>query len=97
LEREEDRVLAMESVYKGVRSWGLISLEVDVSSPNPDPTEGHKHNSATVPYLGYFYPKYSRDPRFNWDEQILVTQDKALLRDPHGINEKYEQSMQETG
>jgi hypothetical protein len=38
-----------------------------VSSANPDATEGHKHNSATVPCLDYYYPKYSRDPRFNWD------------------------------
>jgi hypothetical protein len=43
-----------------------------MSSPNPDATEGRKHNSATVPYLEYYYPKYSHDPRFNWDEQILV-------------------------
>jgi hypothetical protein len=32
-----------------------------MSSPNPDATEGHTHNSATVPYLEYYYPKYSRD------------------------------------
>jgi hypothetical protein len=51
-----------------------------MSSPNPDATEGCKHNSATVPYLEYYYPKYSHDPRFNWDKQILVEQDKALPR-----------------
>jgi hypothetical protein len=68
-----------------------------VSSPNPDATEGRKHNSATVPYLEYYYPKYSRDPRFNWDEQILVEQDKALPRDPGGSNGGCEESVQETG
>jgi hypothetical protein len=68
-----------------------------MSSPNPDATEGRKHNSATVPYLEYYYPKYSRDPRFNWDEQILVEQDKALPRDPGGSNGGCEESVQETG
>jgi hypothetical protein len=42
-----------------------------VSSPNPNAREGRKQNSATVPYLEYYYPKYSRDPRCNWDEQYL--------------------------
>jgi hypothetical protein len=87
----------MESVSEGGRSWVLISLEGGVSSPNPDATEGRKHNSATVPYLEYYYPKYSRDPRFNWDEQILVEQDKALPRDPGGSNGGCEESVQETG
>jgi hypothetical protein len=68
-----------------------------MSSLNPDAKEGRKHNSATVPYLEYFYPKYSRDPRFNWDEQILVEQDKALPRDPCGSNGGCEESVQETG
>jgi hypothetical protein len=57
-----------------------------VSSPNLDVPEGCKHNSATVPYLEYYYRKYSRDPRFNWDEQILVEQDNAIPRDPGRIN-----------
>jgi hypothetical protein len=68
-----------------------------VSSPNPDATQGRKHNSATVPYLEYYYPKYSRDPRFNWDEQILIEQDKALLRDPGGSNGGCEESVHQTG
>jgi hypothetical protein len=68
-----------------------------MSSPNPDTTEGHKHNSAIVPYLEYYYPKYSHDPRFNWDELILVEQDKALPRDPGGSNGGCEESVQETG
>jgi hypothetical protein len=46
-----------ECVSDGSRSWVLKSLEGGVSSPNPDATEGHKHNSATVPYLEYDYPK----------------------------------------
>jgi hypothetical protein len=57
-----------------------------MSSPNPDATEGCKHNSATGPYLEYYYSKYSHDPRCNWDEQILVEQDKVLPRDPGGSN-----------
>jgi hypothetical protein len=68
-----------------------------VSSPNPDATEGRKHNSATVPYLEYYYPKYSRDPRFNWDKQILVKHGKALIRDPDGSNRGCDESVQETG
>jgi hypothetical protein len=68
-----------------------------VSSPNPDETEGRKHNLATVPYIKYYYPKYSRDPRFNWDEEILVEQDKALPRDPGGSNGVCQGSVQETG
>jgi hypothetical protein len=67
-----------------------------VSSPNPGATEGRKHNSATVPCVEYYYVKYSRDPRFNWDEQILVEQDKALPRDPGGSNGGSEKSLQET-
>jgi hypothetical protein len=71
-------------------------LEGSVSSPNPDAREGHNYNSATVPYVESYYPKYHRDPRFNWDEQILVEQDKSLLRDPGRTNEGYEESVQET-
>jgi hypothetical protein len=68
----EDRVLAMESVSPGGGSWVLIAGERSMSSPNPDATKGCKHNWATVPYLEYYYPHYSRDARFNWDKQILV-------------------------
>jgi hypothetical protein len=68
-----------------------------VSSPNLDATEGRNYNSATLPYLEYYYPKYSRDPRFNWDEQILVEQDTALRRNPGRSNGGCEESVQETG
>jgi hypothetical protein len=68
-----------------------------MSSPNPDATEGRNQNLPTVPYFEYSYPKYSRDPRFNWDEQILVEQDKALPRDPGGSNGACKESVQETG
>jgi hypothetical protein len=68
-----------------------------VSSLNPHIIDGRKHNLATVPYLEYYYPKYSRNPRFNWHEQIFVEQDTALLRDPGGRNEGCKESVQETG
>jgi hypothetical protein len=68
-----------------------------MSSPNLDATEERIHNSATVPYLEYSYPKYSRDPRFTWDEQLLVKQDKAVPRNPDGSNGGCEQSVQVTG
>jgi hypothetical protein len=42
-----------------------------VFSPNPDATEGPKHNSAIVPYFEYYYPKYSCDPIFNWDNKYM--------------------------
>jgi hypothetical protein len=51
----EDRVLAMEIVSNGGRSWVLKSLEGSLSSPNPDATERPKHTLATVPYLDYYY------------------------------------------
>jgi hypothetical protein len=57
-----------------------------MSSPNPNPTEGYKHNSAAVPYLESYFPKCSHDPRFAWDEQILIGQETALLRDGSRIN-----------
>jgi hypothetical protein len=87
----------MESVSEGGRSWVLISCVGGMSSPNPDATEGCKHTSATVPYLEYYYPNYSRDPRFNWDAQIHVEQDKAVPRDPGGSNGGCKESVQETG
>jgi hypothetical protein len=71
----EDRVLAIESVSEDGRSWVLISLEGGVCSPNLDATDERKHNSATVPSLEYYCPKYSHNPRYNWDEQILGEQD----------------------
>jgi hypothetical protein len=83
----------MESVSEGGRSWVLISLAGSVSSPNPDASHGRKHNSATVPDLEYYYPKYSRDPRFNWDKQIIVEQKTALLRDPGGSHGECEESV----
>jgi hypothetical protein len=86
----------MESTSEGGRSWFLKSLEGGVSSPYPDATEGRNHNSATVPYLEYYYPKYTRDRRFNWDEKIHVEQDTALPRDPDGSNGECEDSGHET-
>jgi hypothetical protein len=68
-----------------------------VSSPNPNATEGRTYNTAIVPYLEYYYPKYSRDSRFNWDKQILVEQAKASPRDPGRSNGGCEESVQETG
>jgi hypothetical protein len=68
-----------------------------VSSPNPDAPEGRKHNSAIVPCLEYDYPKYSRDPRFNWDAQLYVVQDNALPRDLGRSNGGCEESVQKTG
>jgi hypothetical protein len=71
----------------------LKSLEGDVSSPNLDATEGRNHNSATVPSFEYYYPRYSRDPRFNWDKKILVEHEKVLPRDPGGRNGGCEKSV----
>jgi hypothetical protein len=68
-----------------------------MSIPNPDATEGCKYKSATVPYLEYYYTKYSHDPRFNWDEQILVEQVQALPWDLGRCTRGCEESMQETG
>jgi hypothetical protein len=78
LETEERRVLSMESVSEGGRSWVLISFEGWVSSSNPDAKDGCKYKSVTVSYLEYNYPKYTRERRFNWDKQILVEQNKAF-------------------
>jgi hypothetical protein len=93
----EDRILAMECVSEGGRSWVHISLESGLSSANPDTIEGRKHNLATVPYLEYYYPKYSRDGRCKWDNQILVEQETALPSDPGSSNGEYKKSGQETG
>jgi hypothetical protein len=87
----------MESVSEGRRCWILKSLEGGMSSLNPDIREGGKHNSATVSYLEYYYPKYSRDPRFKEDKQILIEQDKALPSDPARSNGGCKKSGQETG
>jgi hypothetical protein len=46
----QDRVLVMESVSEGERSWILKSLEAGVSSRNLDASQERKYNSATVPY-----------------------------------------------
>jgi hypothetical protein len=73
----EDRVLAMESVSEAGRFWVLKSFEAGVSSLNLDATEGRRHTSGPVPYLEYYYPKYSRDPRVDRNEQILVEQGKV--------------------
>jgi hypothetical protein len=62
----------MESVSDEGKSWVLISLEGDMSSLNPDAPDRCKPHSATVPYLEYYYLRYSHEPRFNWDKQILV-------------------------
>jgi hypothetical protein len=96
LETEENRVLAMESVSDRERSWVLRSLEGSVSSLNPDATEGCTHNSATVLYLEYNHPNHSHDPRFNWDEQILVQQDRELPRDLGRSNAGCEESVHKT-
>jgi hypothetical protein len=76
----ENRVVVTNSVSEGRRTWVLQSLEGGVCNPNPDAIEGRNPYSARVPYLEYYYPKYSHDLRFNWDEQILIKQDKALPR-----------------
>jgi hypothetical protein len=68
-----------------------------MSIPNLDTTDGHKHNSARVPYLEYYYPKYSHDPRFQWKEQILVEEGKRSPRDRGGSNRGWAKSVQETG
>jgi hypothetical protein len=87
----------MESTSEGGRSWFLKSLEGGVSSPYPNTIEGHKVNSVTLSHLEYYYPNYSRDSRFNWDEQLLIQQDTALLRDPGGSNGGCKESVKETG
>jgi hypothetical protein len=75
---EESRVLVIESLSEGGRYGVCLSLERAISSPNPDAIDRCKHNSVTVPYLEYHYPKYSPDPRFIWYKQRLVKLDKAL-------------------
>jgi hypothetical protein len=87
----------MESISESGRSWVLKSLEGGMSIPNRNATDGCKHNSATVPYLEYYYPKYSRNPRFNLDERILIEQDKSLLGDPDGSKGGCEESVQGLG
>jgi hypothetical protein len=51
LETEEGRILVMESVLQRGKSVVLISLEADLSGPNPDVIEACKHNSAIVTFL----------------------------------------------
>jgi hypothetical protein len=67
-----------------------ISLDGGVFRPNADSREGRNHHSSTVPYLEYYYPKYSCSPRFTWDEYILVEQDQVLPMDPGRSNGGYE-------
>jgi hypothetical protein len=76
MEMVENRVLAIESASENGRCWDLISLEGGMSNPNLDTTAGCKHTSATVPFLECYYPTYRRDPRYDWDEQVRVEQDK---------------------
>jgi hypothetical protein len=87
----------MASVSEAGRFLVLLSLEGGMSSQNAYTTEGCKLNLSTVLYLEYYYPKYSHDARSNWDEQILVNQDKALPRDMGRSNGGCEESVQETG
>jgi hypothetical protein len=87
----------MESVSKRGRFWGLIFLERGVSSRNSHTIDGCKDHSTTVHYIDYYDSKYSHDPRFNCNEQILISQDNALLRDMCGCNSECEESMEKTG
>jgi hypothetical protein len=96
LEIAEDRVVAMESVTEGRRLWILIPLDGTVSSPNPDAINGRKQNSPIMLRLKFYYPMSSREPGFNWNDQILLEQNKALQRDPGGSNGEYNESVQET-
>jgi hypothetical protein len=86
----------MESISPGGKSGVVKSSEGGVSCPNPDHIEERRHNSATLCYVEYYYPKYSCYPRFDWDEKILVEKDTALPRDPSRSNGGCEQSVQET-
>jgi hypothetical protein len=61
-------------------------LEGGVSSPNLDAIEGHKYNWAIVPNIEYYYTKYNSEPTINYDEQVLVKQDKVLPGDLGGSN-----------
>jgi hypothetical protein len=87
----------MESVSEDGRSLVLKSLEGEVCSPNQDATEGRRHNSTAVPYLESYYPKYSRDPRFNLNEQILIEQDKPFTKNLGRTNRGCKEFVQETG
>jgi hypothetical protein len=68
-----------------------------VSSPYLDAINGCKYTSATVPDLEYYYPKYSRDPRCNWDEHTLVEQHTELPSDMGVSNTGCEKCVSETG
>jgi hypothetical protein len=74
-DRREDRVLVMESVSKG-EVLGPYILRRCVSCLNPDAIEGRKYNSATVPYLEYYYPKYSYDPDLTGMNKYLLNRIK---------------------
>jgi hypothetical protein len=96
-EIERSTVLVTESASQGGRSWVLISLVGSVFSPNPNATSGDEYNSATVPYLEFYYPNDSHDPRFNWYKKIFVGQDTVLPRGPRSSNGGWEQFDLETG
>jgi hypothetical protein len=72
METEETRVLTIESVTEGGSTLVLIYLEGGISSPNPDTTEGCKYNSATVPYLEFYSPKYSLTPDLTRTNKYLL-------------------------
>jgi hypothetical protein len=52
----------MESASDGGRFRVLRSFEGGMSSPNPAVKEARIYNLATVPYLEYYYLKYSHIP-----------------------------------
>jgi hypothetical protein len=87
----------MESVSEGGRSRVLISLKGGMSSPNLDAIEICKSHTTTVPYIEYYYPKNSGDPRFKWDKHILVKQDTVLPSDLDANNGGCEECVIETG
>jgi hypothetical protein len=72
----------MDSISEGREVLGPYILRDRYVWSNLDSTDGPNHNSATVPYLEYYYLKYSHDRTVNWVEQILVVQKNTLLKDP---------------
>jgi hypothetical protein len=94
LEAVEDGVLVMKFISED-RDPRSLFLQCGMSSLNLDATERCKPNVGTVPYLESYYPTYSRNPRFTWNGQILVKQDKALPRYPGGSNGGCKESVHE--
>jgi hypothetical protein len=82
----EDRVLAIQSLSNGSRSWILLSLEGGMFSLNGDVIDGCEYHSFSVLFLEYDYPKYSHDLRWTWDDQILFKLVKLFPMDPSGSN-----------